>query len=199
LNIVFKIGVVLMCCCFLTGAAGCGSSKPSAYYLLTSLPEVEATAARSTTSLSLSIGPVNFPEYLDRKQLFTRSDKDELIIREFSRWGEPLQDSFQRVLIINLSVLLATSRVYEFGNRDIEETDFRLLVDVRRFDVTDDGQGTLVVFWSLNDGQGKQLQRNKSVLYKKGQSFTDRDIVRVLNSLLTDFSSEVAGAVLAVN
>jgi hypothetical protein len=196
LNIVLKKSTVLLFCFFLAGITACGSrSKPATFYLLTSLSGSEAIDVQAGTPTILSVGPVRLPSYLGRKQLLLRSGKNELIIKEYSRWGEPLQENFQRVLIENLSVLLATPQVYDYNNHETKEPDFQLLIDVSRFDVTDDGQATLTAFWSINDSQGNQLLRNKSTLYRESQSLEPVTIVHTLNQMVSDFSTELARAI----
>ncbi|MEA3548625.1 MAG: PqiC family protein [Thermodesulfobacteriota bacterium] len=196
LNIVLKKSTVLLFCCLLAGVAGCGSrSKPATFYLLTSLPGAESIGVQAGTPMILSVGPVRLPSYLGRKQLLLRSGKNELIIKEYSRWGEPLQENFQRVLIENLSVLLATPQVYDYNNHETKEPDFQLLIDVSRFDVTDDGLATLTAFWTINDSQGNQLLRNKSTLSTKSQSLESGAIVNTLNQMVIDFSTELTRAI----
>ena len=195
MNIVLKKSAVLLFCCFLAGVAGCGSrSKPSTFYLLTPLPGSESIGVQVGTPMSLSVGPVRLPSYLGRKQLLLRSGENELIIREYSRWGEPLQENFQRVLIENLSVLLATPHVYDYDNHENNKPEFQLLIDVSRFDMTDDGQATLTAFWTINDSQSNQLLRNKSTLYAESQSLESGTIVNTLNQMVIDFSTELARA-----
>ncbi len=195
MNILNKSTMVALCFLMLAGVTGCGKSRPSTFYLLSSLPETEPVTTRPVTQLKLSIGPVRLPEYLDRTQLSARTQKNELSIREYSRWGESLKENFQRVLLVNLSVLLETPHVYEYDTRDIEETDYQLIVDVRRFDVSNEGRAELIVFWSINDGRNNQLQRRKSALHTESPSLESGDIVKALNQLLTDFSKEVAGVI----
>ncbi len=195
MNILNKSTMVALCFLMLAGVTGCGKSRPSTFYLLSSLPETEPVTTRPVTQLKLSIGPVRLPEYLDRTQLSARTEKNELSIMEYSRWGESLKDNFQRVLLVNLSVLLETPHVYEYDTRDIEETDYQLIVDVHRFDVSNEGRAELIVFWSINDGRNNQLQRKKSSLHTESPSLESGHIVKALNQLLTDFSKEVAGVI----
>ena len=188
----FKKFTVLLLCCFLAGLAGCGSSKPSTFYLLTSLSASEATAVQSGAQAEISVGPVRLPSYLDRKQLLLRSGANELILREYNRWGEPLQENFQRVLIENLSLLLVTSQVYDYDSRDLKEVDFQLRIDVNRFDVNDDGQATFIAFWTIDDSRGDKLLRKKTTLTTESQSLESADIVNALNQMVGDFSTELA-------
>jgi len=176
--------------------AGCGSrSNPSSFYLLASIPESESIKTETDRAISLSVGPVRMPAYLDRKQLVIRSGSNALVIREYSRWGEPLQENFQRVLIENLSLLLATPKVYGYDRPGIKETDLQLVIDVSRFDVSKNGRGILIAFWSVNNGQGDRLLRDKVTLTTKSRSMDAADIAGTLNALLTDFSTHIAAGI----
>ncbi len=188
----FKKFTVLLFCCFLAGLAGCGKSKPSTFYLLTSLSASEATAVQSEAQAEVSVGPVRLPSYLDRKQLLLRSGENELILREYNRWGEPLQENFQRVLIENLSLLLVTSQVYDYDSHNLKEVDFQLRIDVNRFDVNDDGQATFIAFWTIDDSRGDKLLRKKTTLTTESQSLESADMVNALNQMVADFSTELA-------
>ncbi|HEX5606452.1 MAG TPA: PqiC family protein, partial [Candidatus Binatia bacterium] len=65
-------------------------------------------------ALSLGIGPIKIPRYLDREQLVTRISQNRFAIAENDRWAEPLEENFSRVLSENLSILLQIDRVAAF-------------------------------------------------------------------------------------
>ena len=62
---------------------GC-SSAPSTFYVL--MPEQEATQIQSAR-IKVVIGPIEFPAYLERPHIVTRSSGTELRLAEYHRWG----------------------------------------------------------------------------------------------------------------
>ena len=51
---------------------GCSNSGPSRFYLLSALSA--AGGAREDPGVSVGIGPIAFPQYLDRPQIVTRGN-----------------------------------------------------------------------------------------------------------------------------
>ncbi|MCB1821939.1 MAG: membrane integrity-associated transporter subunit PqiC, partial [Candidatus Competibacteraceae bacterium] len=76
--------------------AGCGSTPPTAFYTLSplsaSLPTAQTSASRS--DVTIGVGPVTVPEFLDRPQIVTRTTANRLDVDEFHRWGGSLQEDF---------------------------------------------------------------------------------------------------------
>ncbi len=102
--------------------SGCaGTSEPSKFFLLLTLPEAGESGQSPVNSASPSVmvGPITLAAYLDRDQIVRRPGGNELTIDEFVRWGEPLQDNFYRVLIDNLSFLLNTAEIYGFNRHEV--------------------------------------------------------------------------------
>jgi len=187
--------ILAVCVIFLNGCAG--SSKPSEFYLLRSLPASQDTGltATETASLSLLIGPVTLPAYLDRNQIVTLSGDHKLVLNEFTRWAEPLQDNFYRVLVENLSLLLNTPKVYAFERRGSTQADFQIVIDITRFDTTAGGDAHLTAFWTVVAEDDSILIQRKSVFHASVPSTGTTGIVEAQNRTLTEFSREIVAAI----
>ena len=180
----------------LTGCAG--SSKPSEFYLLRSLSASQDTGLTASESgnPSVLIGPVTLPAYLDRNQIVTLAGNNKLILNEFTRWAEPLQDNFYRVLVENLSMLLNTPKVYAFERRGSTQADFQIVIDVTRFDTTVGGDAHLTVFWAVvGKDDSSYLMQRKSVFHASVPSTGTTGVVDAQNRTLTEFSREIATAI----
>ncbi len=134
---------------------GCGSSKPSRYYLLSALGPAES--AKQDRSVSVGIGPIEFPKYLDRPQIVTRGSRNRLYLGEFDRWAEPLEKNFTRVLVENLAVLLSTDDVVDYPWKRSMQIDYQIIVTVNRFDAAKGGNTVLNVRWTVSDGDGRTI------------------------------------------
>lgn len=176
---------------------GCAHTESAKFYVLNSLPpsDSEIRTEEKRTNVVLGIGPINFPEYLDRPQIMTRTGGNELDYTEFHQWAEPLKDNFSRVLGENLSVLIDTNRIYKFPWRRSAEIDYQLKVDVINFDGNLEGDSVLTVRWTL---YGKD--RDKPLILEKStfkQTTTGKDyeaMVSALNQILEQFSRVVEKA-----
>src|SRR5262249_8992959 len=77
-------------------AAGSASTAVSA------APEATVSTSPSTeagtASVTIGVGPVIIPAYLDRTEIVTRTAADRVEISMFHRWAEPLADSIARTV-----------------------------------------------------------------------------------------------------
>ncbi len=134
---------------------GCSSTKPSRFYLLSALSPT--ADARDEQGVSVGIGLVSFPKYLDRPQIVTRGGGNRIYFGEFDRWAEPLQQNFVRVLAENLAELLSTDNVIQHPWKHSTRIDYHVLVTVHRFDTTVGGDTVLHVRWSVSDADGNTI------------------------------------------
>lgn len=132
----------------LLALVGCGSTRPSNFY---QLDEPAATQLSGVErGIAIGVGPVNLEPYLDRPQIVVRGAGHKLEMSEFNRWSEPLIDSISRVIIVNLSNMLESTRVFKVPRRDKTiPLEFRTEIDIARFDGNLGGNALLVARWTL--------------------------------------------------
>ncbi len=141
----------------LTGAGCATPSPPARFYVLNSLagPEVghvaEKQPARNT---AIGVGPVIFPEYLQRPQIVTRSGANELRLDEFNRWAGSLEKDFNRVVAENLSQLLDTDTVITYPWTQTMPLDYQIEMEVAHFDGSLGGDVSLKVRWAVFGRKG---------------------------------------------
>jgi len=182
---------------------GCaGTSPPTRYYLLQPMPGPEAPKLQPgfDAALTLGIGPVVFPDYLDRQQIVTRSDRNRVELAEFDRWAEPLKENFTRVLKENLATLLDTVDILQEPWSIGDPVDCRLEIEVIRFDF--DAQKTAIL-----DARWRLVRETDDVLLGTGKSMRTAaakgsdtiGIVSALNQVLEDFSREIGEQIRTLN
>jgi uncharacterized lipoprotein YmbA len=138
-------------------AAGCASTPPSSFYLLTPIQEAfSRDVDLSGGSISVGIGPVIFPQFLDRPQIVVRGGSNRLELNEFHRWGGTVQDDFLRVWGENLAHLLGSSRIVIFPTEARMPIDFRITAEVVSFAAQPDGEVVLKVRWAVMDSYLEQ-------------------------------------------
>ena len=121
--------------------AGCGSLLPkpqpnsSGIYLLASpLKAVDRQDQSRSIQISLGVGPVRLPGYLDRREILTRVAQSRLDVSQNDRWAEPLDENFTHVLAQNLSVLLGSDGVISYPWPIAKGPDYRVTVEVLQFE-----------------------------------------------------------------
>jgi uncharacterized lipoprotein YmbA len=128
----------------------CASSPPTSFYTLASLP-AETIAAAKLPTATVAIGPVALPDYLDRPQIVTRDSAYSVRLATFDNWAGPLADMLPRVLVEDLALRLPGDRVAGFPQVSGSSFDYRVAVDVLRFDVDTGGTAMLVANWQVYD------------------------------------------------
>ena len=141
---------------------GCAGSPAARFYTLSPLAttgEVKSEKGTAGQTLAVGIGPVRLPHYLARKDIVTRSDANQIDLAEYDLWGGSLQDDFSRNLLENLSLLLAGDRVSLFPWPGMGALDYRVGVEVMRFDGNREGDVVLIANWTIREGQGTKVIR----------------------------------------
>jgi uncharacterized lipoprotein YmbA len=176
---------------------GC-ASKPPNYYILHSLqteaPGVKMAGAEN--DLTIGVGPIRIPEYLNRPQMATRSTPYSLQFAEFDKWAEPLEKNLARVLADNLSILLSTDQVVVFPWAGSMHVLYQVTVDVEQMEYTPDGKAMLIAGWSIFGNNGEKLLAIKrSRLIVPVQSTGFEAIVTAQSRAVWDMSREIAACI----
>ncbi len=189
---------------FAMGLVGCTLLSPipdkSRFFLLTPMAPAEAGAPASQAGTRvLGLGPIKFPDYLDRTDIVTRIDSNRLQISQNDHWAEPLKNNFTRVFSQNLSSLLGTQQIINFPWYSSTHIDYQIAVSVDRFECDGQGNARLAARWSINDpASGRILDRGEADLSASGGAGTDQQVA-ALSQTLSAFSRQIATAVAQVS
>jgi uncharacterized lipoprotein YmbA len=136
------------------------------------------------------------PDYLDRPQIVTRVSENELKLDEFSRWAEPLKESFTRALVQNLSSLLNTAKIIKTADSTGFPMALQVGVEVVQFDGTLGGEVVLIVKWGLFEADGKKLIVAKRSSFKEPTgAATYEALVAAQSRAVAALSREIAEAI----
>jgi uncharacterized lipoprotein YmbA len=142
------------------------SSAPTRFYVLTPLQVAAGqSGAVAGQEPGIGLGPVEFPDYLDRPQIVTRLDQNQFKLADFDHWSEPLKDNFTQVLAENLTILLPTGRVFIYPWRRENRVNYQVMVKVIRFDRTVDGDSVLTARWRILGNDNREELRVQTATY----------------------------------
>lgn len=136
---------------------GCSSAPATRFYVLAPvaqppLAKPQVSADRATAPVALVIKDVRLPQYLDRSQIVTRSDGHRLQMSEFELWGGNLREDMTRALAVNLGQLLESDRVIAVPYTVRLTPDYRIEVEVYRFEREAGGRVMLSARWWITRG-----------------------------------------------
>lgn len=182
----------------LTGSLpGCGSSPPSSFYTLSPSP---MTAISSVADSDITIGPIDIPDYLNRPQIVTRGDRSELKLAEFDRWAEPLDDSIQRMLTINIRSLLGSNEVVEYPSKGRFGLHYHVVARIQRFDTDSRGNAVLEAGWGILDSNGDRVAPAKRGRFESQASNANdyNQIVAALDDTVSQLSVAIARSLIEI-
>ncbi|MDA8239353.1 MAG: PqiC family protein [Nitrospiraceae bacterium] len=181
--------------------SGCASSKPSKFYALNTMKisqDVRRTAF-SDKHISIGLGPVEIPDYLDRPQIVTRTGQNELLIAEFERWTGSLREDIERVLLENLSILVSQETISVVSTKGGMPFHYRLAVNVIRFDVMPEGDVELKAQWVVAGKEMQQILMRESDIREqiKGKDYSER--VSAMSRALEKLSRDIGEGIKSVS
>lgn len=194
----FRIVVIAMMLLML-GLAGCAmTSPPTRFYVLSSLegPHDQSISSGGKLGITVGVGPVIVPAYVDRPQIILRLSPNRLDLAEFDQWAEPVDNSLPRILIENLSKLLPKDTFTVFTWKRPEAADYQLAVDVIRLDASLGGEAILIADWTISDVKSKKtLTSRKTQINKKTKGTTIEDLVAAHSQAVVELSRRMASAI----
>lgn len=135
--------------------AGCTTTPPSRFYVLTAQPAVEQKSA--IPKLVVGVGPVRLAAYLERPQIVGWESSNQIKVEEFDRWGGTLEGNISWVMAENLSQVLGSDAVVSFPWEPAVVPNYQVAIDIRRFDPASDNQVHLSAQWRILGDDGRAM------------------------------------------
>jgi uncharacterized protein len=176
---------------------GCAGTPNSRFYLLESLSGAPAPRGMAPLSpaVTIGLGPVTLPDYLDRPQILTRTHQNVVLLAEFDRWAEPLSSNVSRTLAENLIFLLHNDSVAPYPWPGSIDVTYQVLVDVYRFDGILGEKVWLDAQWSVQGKKGKNvLLQKRTTLVEPVDGPSFGDLVSAQSRALGSLGREIASA-----
>ena len=193
--------LVAICSLALSGCLAGGPGKPTNYYVLNSLYSsgMETRAVAELKNIAIAVGPIRLPQYLDRPQMVTRAQPNEIKIAEFSQWSEPLRVNFARVLAENLTILLDSEQIIIFPFLKEAFFDYQITVEVTRFDGNLEEGAQMRASWTIWGPKRGEVLLKKYSFFNEPVSSADMDaLVAAESRTVADLSKEIAEAIIGL-
>ena len=170
--------------------AGCGSSPPSKFYVLTADPVPQRTWTGAAKTVAL--GRVSLPGALDRPQIARRKGGNEIVFSEEERWAGPLDDMVRRVLADNLAARLPAG-ISLVENAAKPPPGITIAVDISRFDADETGAATLAARWEALGPTGRPLgPPRESTIIEPGAGSGAAAVASTMSRAVSDLAARIA-------
>jgi uncharacterized lipoprotein YmbA len=173
--------------------SACGTSPEERFFTLAADPSPARTATQSTPAFSIIVGPVTVPEIVDRPQFVLRSSANRVEIAELARWAAPLKSEIPRIVADNLGGLLEGSRPSTSAQRATGVPDYRVLIDVQRFESAPGEGATVHALWEVRGRTGMPVAGRSAVTEPASAGYDD--LVAAHSRALAAVSRDIAAAI----
>lgn len=189
---IFPLLILLLCsACIQLG----GEPQPIRFYLLEPVAEIDAPG--HAEQIQLEFSPIEFPSYLDRPQIVSRSQSNLIQIADLDRWAEPLPDNLSRTLQENLYKRLPAVQISSAPWNVNNGPAYQVKLIINRFDGILGQQTEVDIRWSLFATQNNKELRREHFRANLPIGDSYRNLVDGLNSALAKLSGEIATALVA--
>lgn len=138
---------------------GCGTSRPSRFYTLNSMPipPEKAELSDKQNRITVGIDLNDIPAYLNKPQMAVRVSTNELKLDEFNRWAETVKDSFPKIIADNMISILPSDKFIVFSRKGILSVDYQVIINVTRFDGAPGKSVSLITQWGIYNSKEDKL------------------------------------------
>jgi len=172
-------------------ATGC-SSKNSEFFILNTAKFSNIQQHKACHN-KIMVERVKIPGYIDKPEIVTRVNLNQLIQAEFHRWGESLSGNISEVITQNLSLQLTQDSILTYPRLTTSNINYYLTFKVNQFDVDSTGLSILKVSWSIyNHNRKLMMTRNPTYRSYAHNPNNYVDITSAMNENITELSSDVA-------
>jgi uncharacterized lipoprotein YmbA len=175
-----------------TIATGC-STAPSRFYSLSSTATADGAPV---TAARVAVGPVAIPASVDQPEFVVQVAANRVQVDEFNRWVSPLSDGIARAVAGDLVVLLGTPDVASAELANFMP-DYRVTIDVQRFESVQAQAATLVAVWTVRKTAGGEIRSGRTVAHEPVQGQGYEALAAAHSQALEKMSADIAAAIRA--
>jgi uncharacterized protein len=188
---------------FLLGLAGCTtfSAQPDPSRFFTLSPQLQSDESvekrpNRAPALSLGVGPVTLPGYLDRQEIVTRVAQNQVRLSEYDRWAEPLEEGVGRVVSQNVASILRAERITSYPWPIDRKPLYQVELEVLRFETNNAQEAHLAARWTIRHTGKKDAVRYRDTrLSRPARDRSAAASVAALSEVLAELSQQIAAAI----
>jgi uncharacterized lipoprotein YmbA len=175
--------------------AGCATVPPPTLYVLKATDPASATAT-GPASVTVALGPVTVPDYLDRTDIVRRASDNRLAVADNERWAESLRAGLQRVLVADLAARLGPTVWVSTGAERAGQTDIEVPVDFETFEPDATGRVVLTASWEVRWSHGEHRSVHDRIRHVGSAPIAGtEDQVRTMSDQVADLAADLATAI----
>jgi uncharacterized lipoprotein YmbA len=171
---------------------------PSRFFTLSSLSQGDESVERrpQAPAISVGIGPVSLPGYLDRQEIVTRIAQNQLRLSEYDRWAEPLEEGVGRVISENVASILRAERITSYPWPVDRKPLYQVEIEVLRFEANNAQEAQLAARWTVrNTGKKDAVLYRDTRLLRSARERSTAASVAALSEVLAELSQQIAAAI----
>jgi uncharacterized protein len=172
--------------------AACGSAPKESFYTLSGPQSPPPSGAAS--SLSVFVGPVTVPESVDRTAMVLRTGPNRVDIDDTNRWAEPLKSAIPRVIAETLMRELGTARVMSSRAGSAGGADYRVAIEIQRFDSSIGEGATIDALWTVTPAKGGAARTGRTFAQEPATSGDLQAVAAAHSRALERIARDIAAA-----
>ena len=187
--------VIVLLVFVLPGLMACGSNPVEDHYysLVLAADHATAPAASEAAQGQLIVGPVQLPEYLNRRGIAMQIGANQVQTANHHFWAEPLEEAISKVLVRDIANLASGVAVDRDAGRWTDAGDCRLRIEFDKFHATDRSR---VVssgrYWiSSSDSDVRQEFDVTETISADGHAYAVAALRRSLGTLATQIADTI--------
>ena len=173
-------------------AAACGTAPKESFYTLAG-PQAPLPA-QLAASPAIFVGPVIVPESVDRTPMVIRKGANEVDIEDFHRWAEPLKTAIPRVVAETLMRELGTSRVLAARAASGSPVDYRVAIEIQRFDSSLQSGAIVDAYWTITPTKGGAAKTGRTVAQEPAPTPNHAGVAAAHSKALERVAKDIAAA-----
>ena len=177
-------------------AACVGAPAPRERFFTLASPHPGVAPPASSTP-SIFVGPVSIPASVDRNEMVLDLGGNQVEISDDDQWAEPLRDAIPRVVAETLSRDLGTSRVLASRMAAGAPVDFRVSIEVQRFDSSLAGGATIDALWTVTPRRGT-ARSGRTVAHEPVAAHDPGALAAAHSRALARIAGDIANAIRAM-
>ena len=163
----------------------------STFYVLSAMASPAAQV--SPLGVTLGVGPVVIPGYLDRSELVTRLSEHQLALSPIARWAEPLEVGVVRVLHENLTQLLQPDEIVGYPWYVSQEVTYGIAIEFTRLEADSSGAVEIDAAWTIGSGDHDEVfDRGRATFRGPGGGATTEASVASLSRAFEELATRIS-------